>query len=80
VQTQTKEMNMRIKKILSQYRRDFEAIYVCEHCAAEQESIGYDDDCFHNEVIPNMECKDCGKKSPEDYQALGTKYADHQTV
>jgi transcription elongation factor Elf1 len=73
-------MQMKIQKILSQNRRDFRAIYECEHCGATKEAYGYDDTNFHNNVIPAMECGICGAKSPEDYRALTTKYPDHITV
>lgn len=55
---------MRIKHKISQHRRDFSAIYECEHCSHEQEGTGYDDAYFHNSVIPQMSCKQCGKRSP----------------
>lgn len=71
---------MKIKKILSQKRRDFRAIYECEHCGKEHEGSGYDDDNFHKNVIPTMKCKYCGKSSPEDYKPLSTKYAAHEVV
>lgn len=67
---------MRIKKILSQNRRDFRAIYQCEHCDAEHEGSGYDDSYFHNEVIPAMICKSCEKKAGDDYRAYAPKYVD----
>jgi transcription elongation factor Elf1 len=67
---------MKIKKILSQHRRDFTAIYECEHCGAEQKDSGYDDSFFHSEVIPKMACKSCGKTASADYRPLATKYAD----
>lgn len=67
---------MKIKTILSQHRRDFRAIYVCEHCGHEVEMGGYDDANFHKNVIPNMECKECGKKADENYRALATKYPE----
>jgi len=51
---------MQIKKILSQYRRDFTAIYECAACGHEHKGIGYDDAFFHEQVIPAMECKQCG--------------------
>lgn len=35
---------MKIKKIISQHRRDFQAVYECEHCEHTVESYGYDDD------------------------------------
>lgn len=66
---------MKIKRIVSQTRRDFEAIYVCEHCAHEEESYGYDDEYFHANVIPEMVCKGCGKKSPDNYEPRATKYS-----
>lgn len=65
---------MKIKTIISQNRRDFIAIYECEHCGFKKESYGYDDDNFHQNVIPFMECKKCSKKSPESYRPLQTKY------
>jgi len=71
---------MKIKKILHQHRRDFTAIYICEHCGFEREGNGYDDDFFHQNVIPKMKCKKCEKKSPETYRPLKTKYPSWMTV
>jgi len=71
---------MKIKTIKSQSRRDFTAIYECEHCGNTQEGSGYDDDNFHMNVIPNMACKSCGKKAPETYRPLATKYAAWEVV
>lgn len=65
---------MRIKKIISQHRRDFTAIYECKHCGHEVESTGYDDINFHDNVIPNMTCGKCGLKAGDDYRPLTTKY------
>lgn len=56
---------MKIKNIVSQSRRDFTAIYECEHCGAKFEGSGYDDDFFHQTVIPNMPCRVCGKKADD---------------
>ena len=67
---------MKIKQITSQTRRDFYAIYICEHCQAEEKSYGYDDANFHNNVIPNMACKKCGEKSPSEYSPQSTKYPE----
>ena len=44
---------MRIKGIISQHRRDFKAVYECEHCGHEVVDGGYADLNFHNNVIPN---------------------------
>ena len=66
---------MKIKKILSQRRRDFTAIYECEHCGHEQQSGGYDDTYFHQNVIHSMECAKCGETAPDDYRGLAPKYS-----
>ena len=67
---------MRIKEITWQHRRDFGAIYVCEHCGFEKKGRGYDDDNFHRNVIPNMVCEKCGKVASDDYRPMGTKYPE----
>lgn len=71
---------MKIKKIISQNRRDFRAVYECEHCGHEREGYGYDDNHFHRNVIPSMKCKACGKSAGEDYRPLATKYEEWETV
>jgi transcription elongation factor Elf1 len=71
---------MKIKKITSQTRRDFYAIYECEHCGFEENSYGYDDANFHQNVIPSMKCKQCGKNAASDYRPLTTKYPEGMTV
>lgn len=71
---------MRIKRILSQQRRDFHALYECEHCGHESEGSGYDDTHFHQFVIPKKKCGKCGKTAGDDYRALATKYPDSVTV
>lgn len=71
---------MKIKKFISQNRRDFTAIYICEHCGKEEEGGGYDDTYFHQTVIPKMVCDSCGKTAGDDYRPLTTKYPDGMTV
>jgi hypothetical protein len=71
---------MRIRKKISQYRRDFTALYECEHCDWVKEGKGYDDACFHNEVIPQMECGKCGQKAPDDYLPIATRYHEGYQV
>mgnify|MGYP001615097337 CR=1 FL=1 len=66
---------MRIRKIVSQNRRDFTALYECEHCGETVEKYGYDDNHFHNNVIPEMKCGECGKAAGDDYRPLPPKYA-----
>lgn len=68
---------MKIKKILNRNRRDFTAIYECEHCDFEEERGGYDDSYFHQEVLPKRKCDKCGKIAPEDSSRLAPRYADH---
>ena len=67
---------MHIKKITSQNRRDFHAIYECEHCGFTEKRGGYDDANFHQNVIPKMVCDKCGKQASENYRALTTKYPE----
>jgi transcription elongation factor Elf1 len=67
---------MKIKEITNQHRRDFWAIYECEHCGHTEKGSGYDDVNFHQNVIPNMNCKKCDKKSSDDYQPKQTKYPE----
>lgn len=71
---------MRIKEIKSQTRRDFIAIYECEHCGHTHESTGYDDAYFHQNVIPKMRCDKCNKTASENYRPLNTKYKEGEVV
>jgi len=72
---------MKIKRILSQHRRDFRAIYECEHCGHTQEGSGYDDSYFHEEVIPKKNCESCGQMAKKSYyRPLKTKYPDSQLI
>jgi len=71
---------MKIKRIISQSRRDFTAEYECEHCGNIEKGYGYDDSNFHNNVIPKMTCKKCGKGASKDYRPLATKYPDGYQV
>ena len=71
---------MRIKEITYQHRRDFEAIYECEHCGYTVNENGYDDSNFHNNVIPKMVCAKCGKTASENYRPLATKYPEGMQI
>ncbi len=68
---------MHIKKIISQYRRDFKAIYTCEWCNEDHVSTGYDDEYFHKNIIPTMKCPSCKKIAGKDYRPLTTKYPEN---
>lgn len=71
---------MRIKEIITQARRDFKAVYECEHCGFTYRATGYDDTNFHENVIPEMLCKKCGKTADKSYRPLKTKYPDRMTI
>lgn len=65
---------MKIKEITRQHRRDFIADYECDHCGFVVTKSGYDDENFHVNVIPMMECPKCGKVAKDTYRPLATKY------
>lgn len=71
---------MKIKEIKEQMRRDFFAIYECEHCGHTEKGHGYDDANFHQNVIPAKKCKKCGKTAADDYRPMATKYPEWLTV
>lgn len=71
---------MKIKTIESQHRRDFHAIYECEHCEHTKRGSGYDDGNYHRNVIPDMQCSECGKKAADNYRPLAPKYTAHDVV
>lgn len=53
---------MKILRVKSQYRNDYTADMVCEHCGNIQEDpYGYMDANYMENVIPAMHCKECGK-------------------
>lgn len=56
---------MKIKKIIMQDRRMFQAVFVCEGCENETEDVGYDENYFHKFVIPEMVCLLCDKNREE---------------
>ena len=62
--------------MISRNRRDFEAIFECEHCGYEYEGSGYDDRYYHNHVLPAIACKKCGKSAGDDYAPLTPKYRE----
>lgn len=71
---------MRILKFISQHRRDFQAIYECDHCGDTHQASGYDDTNFHQNVIPDMVCKKCGKKASADYRGYTPVFLDSEVV
>lgn len=71
---------MRIKTIISQHRRDFQAVFECEHCGGIITRGGYDDDHFHRNVVPALKCANCGKSADKNYRPLATKYPEGAQV
>ena len=75
---------MKILKIVSQNRRDFRAIMECENCGHQQnDHHGYDDRNYHDNVIPQMVCKKCGKSRNDlgiVHEPTPTKYGAHEVV
>lgn len=72
---------MIIKEFISQSRRDLTLLFECEHCGYSFKGNGYDDENFHNNVVPDMECKNCGKKADkESYRAFAPKYPESLEV
>jgi len=71
---------MKIKEFTHRNRRDFSAIYECEHCGHTEEKSGYDDRYFHQEVIPAMGCGKCGKTAPDDHVPHTPRYPESLTV
>lgn len=53
---------MKLVEKLSQHRRDFQGKYECEGCGfceTDKGKYSYDDDNYHDNVIPNMKCPNC---------------------
>lgn len=71
---------MKIKKIISQHRRDFTAEYECEHCGHIRTGGGYDDANYHQNVIPCMKCPNCEETAPDEYRPLATKHAESEVI
>lgn len=67
---------MKIKSIIKQHRRDFSAILICDHCENEQIlNDGYDDNNYHNNVIPKIKCNYCERIAGRCYKPRSTKYS-----
>lgn len=55
-------------------------MFVCEHCGFEKKMNGYDDEFFHEKVIPKMTCDKCGKIADDSYRPLTTKYPEGMDI
>lgn len=70
--------------MLSQHRRDFTAIMECEFCKDTiKDASGYDDNYYHENVIPNIKCKKCGHSTISNngkIEPQATKYPEGFTI
>ena len=77
---------MKLLEKLSQYRRDFKGKYECQNCGVikiDDSVDSYDDDNFHDNVIPSMKCEKCGKSTKDlglPNERMATKYAPYEVV
>lgn len=77
---------MKLIKVLSQSRRDFKGRYQCEFCNHIETDKGmdsYDDDYYHQNVIPNTKCKKCNKSTLSEKGTVAeykTKYPANLVV
>lgn len=73
---------MKLIEILSQHRRDFQGKYKCEFCGHIEIDKGmdsYDDNYYHQNVIPNMKCDKCKKSTKSEKGEVAqfkTKYPE----
>ena len=71
---------MKIKQLISQHRRDFNALMECEYCGHEEmDNSGYDDRYYHDNVIPNQKCNKCGESTISkggEVEKRATKYSE----
>ena len=65
-------------------RRDFTGIYQCEGCNTIHEKYGcYDDDYFHEKVMPDIKCTGCGQSSNSlgvKVESIATKYKQYEII
>lgn len=78
---------MKIKKITYKHWRDFTADLECQFCGAVERRKGYDGAHFHQNVIPSIVCRKCGKsvrengdELTEEYRALSTRFPEGTQV
>lgn len=64
---------MRIDKITNQMSEDFWADFKCEHCGHIEKNLrGYNDIFFHENIIPEIKCKQCEKTGSDYYRTFVT--------
>lgn len=74
-----------IEKV-DQMRRDFKGKYECQNCKnidIDKNLDSYDDDYFHDRVIPIMKCSKCGETTESlglKNERIATKYRHGEIV
>lgn len=80
----TERKTMKVTKRYNQHRRDLSIDMECEGCqATETYTRAYDDRNFWDNVIPDWECKECGKSTNDlglEPEIMPTKYPDRMEV
>jgi len=75
---------MRLLEKRNQLRRDFDGLYECENCEAQEEIKDcYDDRNFHDNVMPNHKCNKCGMSTNSagfEIERVATKYRDFEHI
>ena len=75
---------MKIRKIVSQHRRDFTALMECEFCGhQEMNNSGYDDRYYHDNVVPNRKCSNCGESTISgggEIERTATRYSEDYQI
>jgi|APGre2960657404_1045060.scaffolds.fasta_scaffold47301_2 transcription elongation factor Elf1 len=73
---------MKLIEVITQHRRDFQGKYQCEFCNhidIDESMDSYDDFYYHQNVIPNTKCKNCGESTISkggEIQKVKTKYPE----
>lgn len=75
---------MKLLRNYNQHRRDCWIDAECEGCGEVRENIeAYDDDNYWVNVLPDMECKNCGESTNSmglESKKVRTKYRDWEQV
>ena len=75
---------MKLIEKIDQMRRDFTGKFECQGCGnIETDTSCYDDDYYHNNVIPAMKCEKCGESTNSlklENERMATKYPAYQVV
>lgn len=75
---------MKVTRRFNQIRRDLSIDLECESCGNKETYGGaYDDRNFWDNVVPEMECGNCGKSTKdleEKVEFMPTRYAQDEVV